>query len=313
MSGKLSIVFMGTPDFAVPCLKALTDAGHGVSLVVTQPDRPKGRGRRPAPPPVKTAAAEAGIAVIQPESPRESQAMASIAAAKPDLLVVVAYGHILSRALLNMPRLGAINVHASLLPKYRGPAPIQWAIVGGETETGVTTMHMDTGMDTGDILDTATTPIGSTDTAADLHDRLAAMGAALLAKTVDRAAAGALSPTPQDHRQATYAPMLSKADGRIDWQKNAAQLDAFIRGMTPWPGAFTFAGERRLKIFAAAPLDVDADAPPGTVIRGFPDELRIAAGRGALNILEIQGASGKRMGIRDFLMGADLPPGTVFN
>ncbi|MBI9084476.1 MAG: methionyl-tRNA formyltransferase [Desulfobacterales bacterium] len=313
MTSALNVVFMGTPGFAVPSLEALVQAGHRVSLVVTQPDRPRGRGRRLEPPAVKTAAMEAGIAVIQPEALSRPETNAAIADSGPDVIVVVAFGRILRPRMLEIARLGAVNVHGSLLPKYRGPAPIQWAIIEGEAETGITTMKMDPGLDTGDILLAAKTPIGPTETAADLHDRLAVMGADLLVETLDGLSTGTLEPIPQDHDRSTYAPMLTKADGRLDWNRPAPELNAFIRGMTPWPGAFTRAGDQRLKVFASEPLDVTTDAPAGTVIRGFADELRVATGRGVLSILEIQGASGKRMAIRDFLMGAKLPPGTVLS
>jgi methionyl-tRNA formyltransferase len=310
MTTPLNIVFMGTPDFAVPSLEGLVAGGHRVSLVVTQPDRPKGRGRKRVAPPVKTAALAAGIDVAQPESLKENAFGRQIAGLAPDAIVVVAFGHMLRRNLLSIPRLGAVNVHASILPRYRGPAPIHWAIINGEAETGVTTMMMDTGLDTGDMLLTARTPIGATDTAADLHDRLAVLGADLLIDTLARLEKGSVTPTIQDHDSATYAPLLKKSDGRIDWHRPAAALGAFVRGMTPWPGAFTFNGKQRLKIFAAEPADTPADAEPGTVVRGFADELRVATGQGGLSILEIQGASGKRMPIRNFLMGAKIPPGT---
>lgn len=313
MTSPLNVVFMGTPEFAVPSLEALVQAGHRVSLVVTQPDRPKGRGRRLVPPPVKTAAMAAGIAVIQPEALESPETIAAIADARPDVIVVVAFGRILRPQMLEIARLGAVNVHGSLLPKYRGPAPIQWAIINGEAETGITTMQMDAGLDTGDMLLAAKTPIGPTETAADLHDRLAVMGADLLVETLDGLSAGTIEPIPQDHGQSTYAPMLTKAHGRIDWSRPAAELNAFVRGMTPWPGAFTCAGDQRFKIFASQPLDMTPDAPAGTVIRGFPDELRVSTGKGVLSILEIQGASGKRMAIRNFLMGAKLPPGTLLS
>ena len=311
MTPSLNVVFMGTPGFAVPSLEALVQAGHRVSLVVTQPDRPKGRGRRLVPPPVKTAALDAGMGVIQPQTIRSAETIAAISDAKPDVIVVVAFGRILRPEILKIARLGAVNVHGSLLPKYRGPAPIQWAIIKGEAETGITTMQMDSGLDTGDILLKTKTPIGPTETAADLHDRLAIMGADLLIETLDGLGTNRLKPIAQDHQQSTYAPMLTKADGRLDWNRPAPELNAFVRGMTPWPGAFTWADDQRLKIFASEPLDVAVDAPAGTVIRGFAGELRVATGQGALGILEIQGASGKRMAVRDFLMGAKLPPGTI--
>lgn len=302
---------MGTPDFAVPALEALHQNGYDVALVITQPDRPKGRGRKLLPPPVKETAVKLGYDIIQPETMKGDEIAGHIRELRPDLFVVVAFGHILPRRLLDLPRIGPINIHASLLPKYRGSAPIQRAVINGEKESGVTTMFMDEGMDTGDILLSEKTEITADDTSASLHDRLAILGANLLIKTLKGFEAGNIVPVPQNHDQATGAPLLNKKDGHIDWKKPAKMLDPFIRGMTPWPGAFTFHGDKRLKIFKAVPVPLDTDDPPGTVIRSFPDELRVATGKDALSVLEIQGASGKRLSIRDFLRGYDIPPGTV--
>ena len=301
---------MGTPEFAVPSLNALYNSEHHIALVVTQPDRPKGRGRKVYPPPIRTAALELDLNTIQPNSLKSEAVAKHLAGLKPDFLVVVAFGHILSKRILDIPRIGTINVHASLLPKYRGPAPINWAIINGENQTGVTSMLMDTDLDTGDILLTATEPISPEDTAKTLHDRLALLGADLLVRTLDAYAAERIRPIAQNHAHATYAPLLNKQDGRIDWQKPAATLEPFIRGMTPWPGAFTFHGEHRLKIFRAKPITKAPEGPPGTVLQSFPDELEIATGNGTLLILEIQGPSGKRLLIEDFLRGYKLEPGT---
>lgn len=302
---------MGTPDFAVPALNILHENAYNVPLVVTQPDRRKGRGRKLLPPPVKEAALNFGYDVIQPETVRTDEFADRLTACKPDLFVVVAFGHILPRRILEIPRLGAVNIHASLLPKYRGAAPIQWVIINGEKETGVTTMFMDRGMDTGDILLSEKIEIAADDTSATLHDRLTVVGAALLIKTLKKFEADDIHPIPQDDAQATYADILNKKDGQIDWKKPADSLEAFIRGMTPWPGAFTFHEDKRLKIFKAVPVPTDTDEPPGTVVRSFPDELRIATGKGVLSILEIQGASGKRLSIKDFLRGYQISPGAV--
>lgn len=301
---------MGTPDFAVPTLKALNKTGFPIALVITQPDRPKGRGRKMASSPVKKAALELGCEISQPANVREPWFIDQLKALSPDYLVVAAFGQILPLTILKIPKRGAINVHASLLPKYRGPAPIQWAIIRGETETGITTMLMDNGVDTGDMLLTARTPIESTDTAKSLHDRLALMGADLLVETLHMLWQGKLFPRSQTHEHATYAPMLKKEDGHLDWHKTARQLDAFVRAMTPWPGAFCFQDHRRLRVFRVMALDHPASEPPGTVEPGFPDELRIATGDGVLLILEIQGASGKRMDVRDYLCGHPMLPGT---
>jgi methionyl-tRNA formyltransferase len=309
MTKPLSIIFMGTPEFAVPALYALNQNGHPILLVATQPDRPKGRGRKMHASAVKTAALELNCPVIQPKSVRTTEFIQKLKNLKPDVIAVIAYGHILPTEILQIPEFGAINIHASLLPEYRGPAPIQWAIINGEKETGVTAMRMDQGLDTGDILMKKTEHIMETDTAALLHDRLAKAGAALLLETLAKIQTNSIQPIPQDHARATYAPLLSKNDGRINWTKSARQVDALIRGMTPWPGAFTYLGDRRLKIFSSKPIDISHTAEPGSVLKGFADELRIAAGNGALLIFEIQEDSGKRMKIKDFLRGHAITPG----
>ncbi|MDO9566720.1 MAG: methionyl-tRNA formyltransferase [Candidatus Desulfaltia sp.] len=310
---KIKIIFMGTPDFAVPALTALHNNKYDVILVVTQPDRPKGRGRKPVSSPVKEAAVQLGYDVIQPVSIKTDEFANNVIKLKPDMFVVSAFGHILPKRILELPKIGALNIHASLLPKYRGAAPIQWAVINGEKETGVTAMLMDEGLDTGDILFTSKTQISPDDTSATLHKRLADLGADLLVKTLKAIEADNINPIPQDHTIATYAPMLTKKDGHINWEMAAEKLEAFIRGMTPWPGAFTFYNNTRLKIFSSKPIIMPVDTPPGTVLRGFPDELRIATGKGVLSILEIQGQSGKRLLIKDFLRGFKLPVGTVLN
>jgi methionyl-tRNA formyltransferase len=311
MSKRFNIIYMGTPEFAVPALEMLHHSRHEVPLVLTKPDRPCGRGCRELPPPVKQTALKLGLEVYQPEALKGDGIIDHLMRYEPDLFVVVAFGRILPRKLLDLPRCGAINIHASLLPKYRGSAPIQWAIINGEKETGVTTMFMDEGLDTGDLLLKQATEITVEDTAATLHDRLAHMGADLLARTLRCFEQDDVHPIAQDHAQATEAPMLKKDDGRIIWEKPAEAIFDFIRGVTPWPGAFTFHGEKRLKIFKAKPIRREVLDIPGTVVKGFADELRIATGNGTLSILEIQGASGKRMPIGDFLRGYNLEPGTV--
>jgi methionyl-tRNA formyltransferase len=254
-----------------------------------------------------------GLKVVQPNSVKSDEFIRQIKNLEPDFLVVTAFGQILPPDLLKISKYGAINIHASLLPEYRGPAPIQWAIINREKETGVTTMLMNSGLDTGDIILKEITAISNTDTAETLHDRLSELGAQLILKTLDQMANNSFRPAPQDHTRATCAPLLNKKDGHINWEKSAWQLDAFIRGMTPWPGAFTFYENKRIKIFSSKPIEVQTDALPGTAIRGFDDELRIATGDGALLILEIQGSSGKRMGIKDFLRGHPISPGTRFS
>ena len=307
----MKVIFMGTPEFAVPALKKIHQSGHAVVLTVTRPDRPRGRGQQVSATPVKKAAMALNLPVSQPESIRTGEFIGLIQALQPEVMVVVAFGKILPKRLLSVPPLGCINIHASLLPKYRGPAPIQWAIINAEKQTGVTTMFMDEGLDTGDILLSAKTDILPEDTAASLHDRLAEMGAELVAQTLSGLLTGSVHAVPQNPREATYAPLLKKSDGRIDWTRPAHALDAFIRGMSPWPGAFTFHAGKRLKIFRAEPVRTDAREAPGTVIQGFSGELRVMTGSGALSILDIQGASGKRLPVRDFLRGNPMPTGTV--
>lgn len=311
-SSEPTIVFMGTPDFALPTLQALHHSPFDLIWVVTQPDRPKGRGRRPAPPPIKLAAQKMGYPIVQPPDVRKPSFISKLEALKPDFLVVVAFGQILPDIILNIPKNGAINVHASLLPKYRGPAPIQWAIMRGESHTGITTMLMDRGVDTGDILLHAETPIEAEDTAATLHDRLANLGGELLVRTIDGIRQGKVLPRSQKQVHATYAPMLKKSHGRIDWNKPASEIDAMIRAMTPWPGAFCIKDGKRYKIHKACPMPLDERIPSGNVAPGFPDELRIATSDGALSIEEIQGESAKRLPIKDFLRGHPIEPGDKF-
>ncbi len=312
MNKKFRTMFFGSPDFAVPTLKALVESGREVAAVVTQPDRPKGRGRKPSPPPVKVAAEELNIDVVQPEKINTEDFYRKTAEISPDVLVVVAFGQIFSEKLLSIPPRGAINVHASLLPKYRGAAPIHRAIIGGETETGVTAMYMAKKLDAGDILLASRARIGPEDTSGTLHDRLAELGAKLLVETLDMLEQGRVVPQPQDHSRATFAPKLEKDDGRIDWHRSPEEIERFVRGMTPWPGAFTFLEDKRIKIFKAVPAAGVKSASPGLVLQGFENELRVATGEGgALSIIELQGASGKRLHIRDFLLGNDIPPGAV--
>lgn len=308
MKKKAGIIFMGTPQFAVPALKALHKNDQDIALVVTQPDRPKGRGRKLTPSPVKETAMNLGFSVIQPSSVRTAEFSNCIEKHTPDFIVVVAFGHIIPKNILAIPKIATINIHASLLPKYRGPAPIQWAIINQEKKTGVTTMLMDEGLDTGDILLSSELEIAPDDTSGTLHDRLADLGADLLIQTLNAFETGDINPISQDHTQATYAPMLKKNDGRMNWKLPAESLEALIRGMTPWPGAFTFHDKKRLKIFKAKTIVMDTEASPGTVLKGFPDELWISTGKGVLSIMEIQGESGKHLLIKDFLRGYKLGP-----
>ena len=302
---------MGTPDFAVPSLQALHESRHDIVLVVTQPDRPRGRGRKIVPSPVKEAAIRYGYDLSQPESVKPDTFRDVIAGFKPDLLVVVAFGRILPRRLLELPPLKAINVHASLLPRYRGPAPIQWAIINGEKETGVTTMMMDEGLDTGDILLQQSIPISPENTSVTLHDKLAREGACLLLETLENLTTGKLIPIAQDPNKASYFPMLQKKDGHINWERPAKDIANFIRGINPWPGAFTFCGDTRLKIYRSKYLEKETHAAPGTVLMSFPDEILVATGKGTLLIEELQGASGKCLATKEYLCGCSMETGTV--
>lgn len=311
MKQRNRIVFMGTPDFSVPSLEALHAAGHDIVLVVTRQDKPQGRGRRMDAPPVKKAALQLKRPVIQPQSLRDEATLRALREAQADFFIVVAFGHILTEAVLGMPRQGCINLHASLLPRYRGPAPIHWAVINGDKETGVTTMMMDKGLDTGDILMMAREPIAATDTAGSLHDRLARLGSRLICQTLDAFSDGTIRRISQDHAQATYAPLLKKSDGLIDWRKPAVSIEPFIRGMNPWPGAFTYWGNRRLKIFRAETSRAPVSAPPGTVLKGLAKELTVATGEGALSILELQEASGSRLPVSEFLRGCRIAAGDI--
>jgi len=313
MMKRYKIIFMGTPKFSVPGLQALHQNGYEIAMIVTQPDRPRGRGRKITPSPVKQVARDLEYPVIQPMSLKTDDFADQIKSLKPDFQVVIAYGKILPENVLAIPRIGTINIHASLLPKLRGAAPIQWAVINGDTETGVCSMRMDKGMDTGDVLLTAKEPIYPDDTAGTLHDRLAVKGATVLIDTLKAYAANTIQPVPQDHNLATYAPMLTKDDGLINWSKTAKSIERFIRGVSPWPGAYTFWGDNRLKIFESIPISAEIPEPPGTVLKGFPDELRVATGDGVLSIRQVQGASGKRLAIKEFLRGHLIKPGTVFS
>ncbi len=308
MSTALKIVFMGTPDFAVPSLQALIDSPHEVVAAVCQPDRQRGRGKVLSPPPVKVLAIEHNIPVLQPGSVRTDEFFAQLQSLAPDLLVVVAYGKILPLRLLELPRLGAINVHGSILPKYRGAAPIQWAVINGEAETGITIMQMDAGMDTGDILLVERTPIGPDETAGELFDRLSTMGGATLGSAVDKLAAGRLRPQPQDHPLATTAPMLSKEMGHIDWSLPAQRLQSLIRGLDPWPSAYGFIDGKRFRFFHPEVVPHQTDEVPGTIVRADNQGLLIATGEDCLLVREIQPEGKKRMEVATCLRGTAIAP-----
>jgi methionyl-tRNA formyltransferase len=302
------LVFAGTPEFAVPSLHACLASGAEVVAVYTQPDRPAGRGRRLAAGPVKQAALAAGIAVEQPESLRGADARARLAALAPDLLVVVAYGLILPRAVLAIPRLGAWNVHASLLPRWRGAAPIQRAILAGDTQTGVCLMQMEAGLDTGPVLLERRTPIAPDDTGGSLHDRLAALGAEVLADGLARVAAGNLpAPAEQASTGVTYAHKLDKAEARLDWDEPAATLARKVRAFDPWPVAEALVDGERLRLWDAAAIDAAVAAPPGTVVDSHADAVDFATGKGVLRVRTLQREGGRRIGARDWLNARRAP------
>ncbi|MBZ5585688.1 MAG: methionyl-tRNA formyltransferase [Acidobacteriia bacterium] len=309
----MRLVFLGTPAFAVPTLEKLVEAGREVALVITQPDRPRGRGRHDAPPPVKEAAGRLGLPVYQPERVRRPEAVERLRALAPDAMVVVGYGQIIPQSVIDIPPMGIVNVHASLLPRYRGAGPVQWAIIHGEKRTGVTTMRIDAGLDTGDMLLEAETEIGPEETAVELGARLAVMGASLLVETLAGLEAGRIVPRKQDPAQATYAPLLKKEDGLIDWSLPAVAIHNRVRGMQPWPGAYTtFRGEllhvwRTFRGQATKPPNRgEAGATPrnGAVLSLRP--LTIACGEGSLQLGEVQLEGRRRMPAADFVNGHRL-------
>lgn len=307
---KLKTVFMGTPDFAVDCLRVMAEKTD-VVMVVTQPDRPKGRGQKLTPSPVKVRALEYGLPVWQPEKIKTPDCVAKLEELQPDLIVVVAFGQILSQKILDIPRLGCVNVHASLLPRYRGAAPIHWSIINGETETGVTTMMMDAGLDTGDMLLKSKTEITPDMTTAELHDKLATMGSALLSDTVDGLAAGTLQGEPQDGSLSNYASMLTKETAHIDWNKSAREIHNLVRGLNSWPVAWTMLDGKNYKIWRTRVL-ADKAGKPGEVLETTKKSFVVAAGQGAVEILEIQPPSRKRMAAGDFVRGNGIATGAVF-
>lgn len=300
---------MGTPDFAAETLRALLDAGLPVKAVVTQPDRPKGRGQETAPPPVKVLAEAHGLPVVQPEKIRTPEFETWLRAQAPDYVVVVAYGRILPKNILAVPPGGCVNGHASLLPRWRGASPIQWAIVNGDAETGITTMLMDEGLDTGPMLLRRAIPIGPDEDAASLHDRLAKLGGELMRDTLIGLAAGTVTPMPQPATGATYAPILKKEDGAVDWSQSAARIHDRVRGLTPWPGAYTHLRGQYLKVLRTVRADADTGGVPGEVRVVGPDYADVATGAGALRVLAVQPAGKKRMSAGDYFRGVRLAAG----
>lgn len=302
----MNVIFAGTPAFSVPPLQALLDSEHTVVAAYTQPDRPAGRGRKLQASPVKQLAQSRGIPVCQPPSLRDKPALMEWTAWKADVAVVVAYGLILPQAALDAPRLGCINIHASLLPRWRGAAPIQRAIEAGDTESGVCFMQMEAGLDTGPVLARHTLDIGPRDTGGALHDALAALGGSHVVNTLDALAADRLRPDPQDNAQATYAAKLSKAEAQIDWTRSAAEIDRQVRAFNPWPVAASPLAGQPVRIFAARPLNLPTPEPPGTIISADAEAICVASSQGVLGVTELQWPGGKRLTAAQAINGRDL-------
>lgn len=321
----MKIVFMGTPDFAVPALKALAEsAKHEVSLVVTQPDRPRGRSGKPAPSDVKLCAEQYGIPVFQPEKVREEASVERLRRENADIFVVAAFGQLLPKTILEMPRFGCINIHGSLLPAYRGAAPVQWAVLDGQKEAGDTIMQMNEGLDTGDILMQESIPLSADETAGSLYDKLSSMGGPLLLKALDAIEEGNVTPVPQGDSGTHYAKMLRKEMGNIDWTKSAGEIGRLVRGLNPWPSAYTHWNGKMLKIWMAEPVTQEElsalgcdekngmdlkEAQPGTVMIVTKDTLMVQTGDGLLALTELQMEGKKRMPVQAFLMGCRLQTG----
>ena len=309
----MKVIFMGTPDFSVGALEAIIAAGHEVTAVVTQPDKPKGRGKEMQFPPVKTCAIEHHIPVLQPVKIKTPEAIAELKQYEADVFIVAAFGQILSQEILDMPKFGCLNIHASLLPKYRGAAPIQWVIIDGEKETGVTIMQMNAGLDTGDMLTKKIVPIDAKETGETLHDKLAAAGAELIVETLPLVEQGKLQPEQQDESKTCYAKMLRKELGHIDWNSDAVSIERLIRGLNSWPSAYTKFHGKTLKIWSADVDEVEADGTAGSITDVKKDSFSVNTGKGKLIITECQLEGKKRMMVKDFLLGNQMEQNTTFD
>lgn len=309
----MKVIFMGTPDFSVGTLEALVEAGHEVCLVVTQPDKPKGRGKEMQFTPVKEAAVKHGIEVYQPRKIREPECVEKLKQYNADIMVVVAFGQILPKEILEMTSYGCVNVHASLLPKYRGAAPIQWSIIDGEEVTGVTTMQMDEGLDTGDMLLKTEVPITKEETGESLHDKLADAGAALCVETLAKLQEGSIVPEKQGESTTAYAKMLDKKLGNIDWSKSAVEIERLVRGLNSWPSAYTHWNQKVMKIWKAEVVTDNSSKEPGVVAKVEKDGFYVQTGDGLLKVLELQIPGKKRMDAGAFLRGYTLEPGVAFH
>ncbi len=309
---QFRIIFMGTPDFSVPALQALIDGPDHVVAVVTQPDRPKGRGKKLSPPPVKVLAETAAIPVLQPTKIKTEEFADTLRSYQPDLIIVAAYGRILPSSILDLPALGCINIHGSLLPRHRGAAPIQWAILCGDKEAGVTIMQMDVGMDTGDMLLPAAIPVTEDETAGSLFTKLSDLGGKALLQALNLLRKDQLPPIQQDHSLATEAPPLKKEHGCIDWNKSAEEIHCFIRGMDPWPTAYSFLESKRFRFFSPLVSEIGSDMMPGSIVQADRSGLYIATGKGVLCVGELQPEGKKRMSVEAYLCGQSLAGGQKF-
>ena len=306
----MKVIYMGTPDFAVGPLEAIIEAGHEVCVVVTQPDKPKGRSKELIPSPVKQCAMNHGIPVLTPEKIKADEAVKELSKYPADIGVVAAFGQILSEEILSMPTFGCINIHASLLPKYRGAAPIQWSIIDGEAETGVTIMQMDKGLDTGDILFQKKVPISPEETGESLFDKLALTGSSLVVEALEKIEKGEVSPVKQDEEKSSYAKMLKKETGKMDFSKSAVELERLVRGLYPWPSAYTFYQGKQLKIWRSE-ADPALAGEPGRVEQVTKDAVYVGTGKGCLIIKELQLEGKKRMSAKEFLLGKSFEPGEM--
>ena len=307
----MKIVFMGTPEFAVPCLQKIIDEGHEVLAVVTQPDKPKGRGKKLAMPPVKELALKYNIDVYQPVKAREDSFVEKLKEINPELIVVVAFGQILPKSILDIPKFGCVNVHASLLPKYRGAAPLNWVIINGEEKTGVTTMYMDVGLDTGDMILKSEIPLDDEITAGELHDKMMVQGAEVLKDTIDLISKGEAPREKQNDEETCYSPIMDKSLGNIDWSKSATDIHNLIRGVNPWPSAYTTYDKQTMKIWKTKVLDKLSEKTPGTILSVDKNGIEVSTGDKVLQISEIQMSGKKRMIVSEYIKGNDISPGIV--
>lgn len=302
----MKIVFMGTPEFAVPCLQKIIDEGHEVVAVVTQPDKPKGRGKKLAMPPVKELALKYDIPVYQPLKAREESFVYTLKEMNPELIVVVAFGQILPKSILDIPKYGCVNVHASLLPRYRGAAPLNWVIINGEEKTGVTTMYMDEGLDTGDMILKSEIPLDDEITAGELHDKMMIDGAKVLKETIDLIEKGEAPREKQSNEDTCYSPIMNKSLGNIDWKKSAIDIHNLVRGINPWPSAYTTYEGQTMKIWKTKVIDKNSDKDPGTIISVDKEGINVSTSEGILQIKEIQMAGKKRMEVPEYIKGNNI-------